>query len=205
MKIIDNLRGTLADAKGYALIYLTNLEGEIIYSTDQGFLGDDISGRDYIQDSLRGQATWSQLFYSEITRTNVMAVSAPIRSEGRRGDILGTINLTVDDQGIAHIVHDGLDELGSTADAYLIDDSGLLMSNTLLGEHRQGAALNARINTRAVEHLSGPIRQGDLNFHRIDEYPDYPGNTVLGSLDVVMLGRAPVGLIVEIQGRPSMN
>ncbi len=60
-----------------------------------------------------------------------MAASAPVRSAGRSGNVLGTINLTVDDGGIAHIGHDGLADLGETGDAYLIKIAASLKEQTV--------------------------------------------------------------------------
>ena len=57
--IIDTLMAALAEDKGYDLVYLTNHEGVVIYSTNQGFMGDDISDRNYIQDALEGRTEWS--------------------------------------------------------------------------------------------------------------------------------------------------
>ncbi len=196
--IVDTLMAALAEDKGYALIYLTDPSGTIIYSTDRGFLGADISARGYIQSALAGRTTWSELFYSNVTLTNVMAASAPIRSNGRSGDVLGTLNLTVDDAGIAHIIHDFLTELGESADSYLVRADGTLLSNTRLGDFTSGAALTQSINTEAVQMLSGPVQSGNLDYHEISAYNDYLGNPVLGVLNVALLGEEAVGFVVEI-------
>ncbi len=197
-KIMDNLMEALAEDKGYTLIYLSDMRGKIVYSTNRDFLGKDMSGRAYLQGSLQGSTTWSELFFSDLTNTNIMAVSAPVRSMGRTGNVLGTINLVVDDQNIAYILQKGLAELGESANAYLLNETGLLLSNTKLGEYSQGAALQRSINTRAVEILSDPIRNGNWDFNTNGEYQDYLGNSVLGALFVAKLGEEPVGLVIEI-------
>jgi len=198
VQIIDTLMAALAEDKGYALIYLTDPSGKIIYSTDNGFLGADISDREYIQSALAGRTTWSELFYSNVTLTNVMAASAPVRSNGRSGDVLGTLNLTVDDAGIAYIIHDFLTDLGESADSYLIRADGTLLSNTRLGDFTSDAALKQSINTQAVEMLSGPIQSETFDYHEIGAYNDYLGNPVLGVLNVASLGDEAVGFVVEI-------
>ena len=198
IKIIDTLMAALAEDKGYDLLYLTDQKGVVIYSTNQGFMGDDVSNRNYIQDALQGRTEWSQLFFSDVTNTNVMTVGTPVLSGGRSGNILGTLNIVVDDQGIAQILHGSLGELGQTADAFLVNADGLLFSNARLGEFAQGAALKRTINTRAVEVLAPEIRAGNTDFYAAAEYRDHQGDPVLEGLEVVQMGRQPMGLVVKI-------
>ena len=198
IKIIDTLMAALAEDKGYDLLYLTDQKGVVIYSTNQGFMGDDVSNRNYIQDALQGRTEWSQLFFSDVTNCNVMTVGTPVLSGGRSGNILGTLNIVVDDQGIAQILHGSLGELGQTADAFLVNADGLLFSNARLGEFAQGAALKRTINTRAVEVLAPEIRAGNTDFYAAAEYRDHQGDPVLEGLEVVQMGRQPMGLVVKI-------
>ena len=197
-KIIDDLMAALAEDKNYDLVYLTDPRGIVVYSTDQGFMGDDISDRNYIQDALQGHAEWSQLFFSDITNTNVMTVGAPILSEGRSGVVLGTLNICVDDHMISQFLHEGLWELGDTADAFLINEEGLLYSNSRLGDHAHDAALKKSIDSRAVELLAPEIREGNMDFYDIAEFTDHQGNPILASIGVIQMGRLPMGLEVNI-------
>jgi methyl-accepting chemotaxis protein len=196
--IIDTLMVALAQDKGYALVYITDDTGTVIYSTDAGFMGQDISERAYIQDALRGNTAWSELFYSFVTNTNVMAVAAPIRSNGRSGDVIGTINLTVDDAGIAEIVHLGLDTIGLTADAYLVGGDYVMLSNMRFGDLATGAALNEKMISEATEPLMGPIQAEDFEFREITSYTNYLGDPVLGALNVSRLGSTPVGFVIQV-------
>ncbi|HHU76612.1 MAG TPA: HAMP domain-containing protein, partial [Firmicutes bacterium] len=159
---------------------------------------DDISDRNYIQDALQGHTEWSELFFSNVTNSNVMVVGAPVRSNGRSGNILGTLNIAVDDQGIAQFLHDGLDELGTTADAFLFDENGLLFSNSRHGELSQGAALKKSINTRGVEVLAPAIRAGNMDFYDAIELIDNQGDRALMGLSVMQMGRMPMGLVVKM-------
>ena len=127
-----------------------------------------------------------------------MTVGAPVFSAGRGGNVLGTLNISVDDRGIAQILHGGLGELGMTADAFLVNEDGLLFSNSRLGEHSHDAALKQSINTRAVELLAPAIRAGNTDFYAAAEYLDHQGDPVLEGLEVVQMGRLPMGLVVKI-------
>jgi len=159
-------------------------------------MGQDISERNYIQAALNGETMWSQLFYSYVTETNVMAVAAPIRSNGRSGDMLGTINISIDDSGIDHIVHMGLDTIGLTADAYLVGGDYVMLSNMRFGDLASGAALNEKMISEATEPLMGPIQAEDFEFREITSYTNYLGDPVLGALNVSRLGRTPVGFVI---------
>ena len=196
--IVDDIMGILAQQKGYVLIYMTDPSGRIVYSTDAGFMGADISGRDYIQSALQGRTTWSELFFSNVTNDNIMAVSAPIRSAGGTGAVLGTLNLSVGDARIDRIVHEGLDALGQTADSYLVRSDFTMLSNMRYGELASGAILNEQMISEATEPLVGPVQAGNFDFQEITSYVNYLGNPVLGALNVTMLGEEPVGFVVQM-------
>lgn len=195
---LDDFLGTAEEEYGFDQIFMTDAEGQIIYDSIDEVVGADVAGRDYIQGALGGDTTWSELFYSDIIHENCMVVSTPVYSGGTTGSVVGTVNILFGDAVLADTVHEGLGALGDTADAYLIDENGLLLTNTLLGEYTEGAALEESIGTRAVELLSGPIREAEMDFEAAEEYLEYRGEPVLGQLEVTTLGDAPAGLIVEI-------
>lgn len=183
---------------GYAFTYLTDEKGVVVFSTREEVIGSDLSSREYVRDALRGNVSYSDLFYSDVIMENCMVLSGPVYGGGTNGDLVGTINLLFDESRIDHIVHEGIGELGATADSYLIDATGLLLTNTMLGEFRQGASLRERINTQAVSVLGDAIRRNNLDFSTQARYLDYLGNEVLGALEVTLMGDRPVGLVVEM-------
>ncbi len=198
VSILNTLAPTVVREYGYAEMFLTDASGQAVYSTSDAILGADLSDRDYIQGSLAGRVSWSELFFSTVTNANALVVSAPVRSGGNTGELIGTVNVFLDQEGIDSFVHEGLAELGVTADAYLINADGLMLSNARTGEHSQNAALNHSMSSWAVDTLSGPIRSGNMDFEAINEFTNYRGITVLGALEVVQMGQYPVGLIVTI-------
>ncbi len=198
MEILDDLAPTVLEEYGYADFFITDTDGRSVYATSSELRLADLSGRDYVQGSLSGRISWSELFYSDIINENCMVVSSPVYSNGRSGEIVGSLNLLFDERMIGQLVHNGLEQLGQTANAYLVNDSGMLLTNTMLGEYREGAALQQSINTRAVELLSGAISSNNRDFRAQDEYQDYLGSAVLGAVEVTLLGDNPVGLVIEI-------
>ena len=196
--IMNDLLPLAAEEYNFEQIFVTDPHGEVVYDTLGQIEGADLSGREYLQGALAGRSTWSEIFYSDVVNMIVMVLSTPVYSGGTSGEIIGTFNILIYEGIIADIIHEGLHELGESADSYLIDANGLLLTDTLLGEFREGAALNESINTEAVQMLSGPIREGDMDYHGNGVYPDYMGNQVLGAVEVIMMGDEPAGLVVEI-------
>ncbi len=198
VRLLDILMPTVVESYGFGFVFLTDANGIIVYDSNRETEGGDLSGRDYFQSSISGRTTWSELFYSDIIHEYCIVVSTPIYTNGTSGQIIGTANILLYASDINEIVHQGLEELGQSGDAYLIDANGLLLTDTRLGEYTSDAAMNVTIETRAVELLSGPIREANMDFYVQEVYDDYLGNQVLGALEVTMLGDDPVGLVVEL-------
>ncbi|MDZ7672933.1 MAG: hypothetical protein U5K53_08915 [Halanaerobiales bacterium] len=99
---------------------------------------------------------------------------------------------------INHLIHSGLEKLGKTADAYLTNQDGRLLTETRKGEYQEDAALNESIDTKAVNRLKGPISNNNTDFKETIEYVDYEGADVLGILSTTKLGSRNVGLITTI-------
>lgn len=185
------------DAYNYTAIFLTNNNGKIVYSTkeEKKLVGADLSSRIYINDALSGEGTWSSLFYSDVIGDNVLAYSAPVMEDGK---VYGTLNIIIDQKQLDTIIHDGIETLGTTADSYLISESGMLLSDTAQGDYIQDAALKVTIDSKAVTDLSQPIKDGDLEFIHMDAYKDYRGEEVLGTLSVLDFGKDYAGIVIEI-------
>lgn len=197
--IMANSLGAVKERNDYAFVFVTDPAGRIVYSTFAEILGADLAKRDYIQDSLAGEIGRSPLFYSDVVHENVLVVSAPVKSEAVRGEIVGTLNIVVYAERIEEVLHTGLAMVCPSADAYLIDATGLLFTNTKFpGEYSENAVLQERLVSEAVDILAGPVAAGDLKFATVAEYHNHKGTPVLGALSVTMLGDAPVGLVVEV-------
>jgi methyl-accepting chemotaxis protein len=195
---LDSFLPTLARDYGFSRIFLTDNAGVCIYDSADTLLGTDLSIRAYIQGALAGRTTWSELFFSEFLNQNALVISSPVYTAGLWGDQVGTVNIMLADDKISAIVHTGITELGESANAYLIQANGVLLTNTKLGEFTEGAVLKGSISTRAVELLSDPVQGGNLDFFRQAEYTDYMGSRVKGTLKVTTLGSTPVGLVIEV-------
>lgn len=183
---------------GFARVILTDADGMVAYDSGKDLNGSSLEHRDYFQAARKGSTYWNELFYSDLIFENSLVHSLPIHSEGQSGRIVGVLNIILDDRIIGRVVHEGLEEMGrDSADSYLIDGQGLLMTNTCLGEYTTDAVLKETVDTKAVELLSGAIAGGDFNFRTQAKYKNYLGEKVVGSLQVSRLGNTPVGFVVE--------
>jgi methyl-accepting chemotaxis protein len=189
---------TVKESYNYETIFLTNENGEIIFSTDKSNEGIDLSERDYIQETLNNKQNWSQLFYSENIKTNVIVLSTPVFEKGSSGKLIGTLNFVITQHIIDDIVHDGVEILAKIGDAYLVKSDGTLLTNTKLGDFTEDAALRQKIETKSVSMLSKAIEDRDFQYSNTDEYKNYLNNKVLGSVGVIQFGRDAVGLVIEV-------
>lgn len=195
---LDEYASTIALTYDYNDIFLTDLSGKVIYGVSKKSEGTNLFETEYIKTGLSGKQNWSEPFYSDIMEANVMILSTPIYRNGISGPIIGTMNISIGQHEIDRIVHDNIDVLGESGDSYLVNEDGLLLTNTKLGDYTHDAALKVTINTEGVSMLKEAISNNDMDFEDTEEYADYLGNPVLGSLGVVEMGDKAVGLIIEI-------
>ncbi|UTW69016.1 cache domain-containing protein [Anaerobacillus sp. HL2] len=132
----------------------------------------------------------TKVFFSSIVNSNILAVAAPVKASGS-DEIIGTLSVVVDQKILDELVHSGIDLLGETADSYMVNEEGLLLTNTMLGKFRTNAALNETINTDSVQTLAPHIPSADYSFEQEVEYLDYEGTPVIGAIGVVNIGDTP--------------
>ena len=204
-RTLEGYLPSVATELGFDTIFLTNRTGIVLYASAEkaSLEGADLSMRNYIQGALSGQATWSMVnghvvFFSDVVHHNCLVLGVPVLSGGNSGSIIGTADFLFSQQPIDDIVHTGIESLGKTANSYLIDADGTLLTDMVRGEYSQNAALNQKLSTVPVQTLADPIKNNDLNFTSITEYQTYDGTTVLGGIGVVMVGTTPAGLVIEL-------
>lgn len=187
------------DEYGYTDIFVTNPKGKVLYAVlmKESLIGADLSSRPYIEEALKGQQKWSDAFYSDVVDDNIMALSSPIYDE-KSHKLLGTLNLLFDQKKLNSIVQKGVGTLGDSGDAYLVDENGLLLTETRLGSYTEKSALKVTIETEGTRLLSQEIASKNEDYTYTGVYKDYLGNSVFASLDVVKVGDRCAGLIIEI-------
>lgn len=192
--------GTVNRVYGYTDIFLTDATGKVIYSAtlENRIGGVDLSKRDYVAGALKSKQTWSKIFYSDFIHDTMIILGNPIYAKGSNEKVIGTMNIALTQKVIDNIVHDGVENLGVTGDTYIVDSSGMMLSETRLGEYSENAALVKTVDTEATKSLIPHIKEGNLTFARSGEYSNYAGEKVLGSYGVTKVGDMFAGLIIEV-------
>jgi len=181
----------------YSNIFITNSKGIILADAKNNadIKKADVSKEPCIDMALDGKQNWSSLKSSTLFNDNVIILSTPVYDSRV---IVGTVNIVINQSLMNSIVHQGVSELGKSGDAYLVNESGLLLTETRLGQYTQDSAQKISIQTSATELLSPAISAANTDYTYTGVYEDYLGNPVFGSLGVVKIGDAYAGLIIEI-------
>lgn len=184
----------------YTDIFLTDKYGEVIFSSKYNKL--DIaplvfSGK-FNEKAMSGIQNWSEIFRNSFIGDNLMVLATPVYSEIDSNKPVGTLNIVLNQQRVNAIIHNGIERLGTTGNSYLVDANGLLLTNTMIGQFKEGAVLKETIETEAVSILSGHIRDGNIEFNQTKKYRGYTGEEVIANLSIAKIGDSYVGLIIEV-------
>ncbi len=194
-EILKDYTSLLVEEQEINLILITDINGKVVFTNTGQFVAFDLSDQKYIQEALRGTISYSDPMVENIIFIDQIVVSAPVRADGTSfGEVIGTINLFIDDDIIGSII-----ELGESADSYLINADGVILTDTTLGGRTYDASRYDTIDTLAVSILGEQIRDRNHDFIGHAEYENYMGNEVLGTLKVTQFGYDPVGLVVEVE------
>ena len=184
-------------------VFLTDSSGKCVYADNSnGFRstleGVDFSSQNYVSQALKGQPVWSSPYYSDQFKQNVIIHTEPIYSNGQSGDIVGTVNVVNFQKSLDTLVYGGVNDIGQTADAFIINANGLLLTNERLGANSQDAALKVTLTTDVVGFLAQHIESNDGNFSGSLQYKDSSGNQVLAFARVITWAGQPAGLVVRV-------
>ncbi len=160
--------------KEYETLFVLDLEGNSIATSDNQPL--KLGDRAYFKSALQGNVAVSQPLVSRASGNVVLVVASPIENEGK---IVGVAGFTMKMVALSGFLAEGL--LGKTGDAYLIDQSGMMITPSRFDAELQKAGLiekqsmlELKIDTQASQAvLSGENGMG--------EYTDYRGNGVVGA------------------------
>ena len=127
-QLIPLLKSLLKEKKWYDLVIIVDLKGNIMLSIGREVQGN-IDGRKYFQESAKGKAYNSGIFYSDILNTPVMVLSHPLTNKHQK--IIGVIAATLNLKHFYDLLFDL--RLGQTSELFLVDNDGKLLSPTRLG------------------------------------------------------------------------
>ena len=181
-------------------IYITDAAGHCIYASGQlkeSLEGTNLANRDYFKTAIQGQSSVTPVQYSDIIKKYYVTLSAPFYSS-QTGAIMGTVNCLVLMDSIEASLNEGIGDIGATGDIYLVDQTGLLNTNPVLGAAADAAAFSTTINTAAVAQLQPHFNSDGADFRFTGTYRDYRDELVLGTASFVDIGATRLGMIIEV-------
>lgn len=194
--VVLTLLQRVQNESGFRDLFIVNRNADIISATNEILLDQNVAHRDFIQRSLRGEVTTSEIYYSEIIGRNIITISAPIYNDYTKTDVIGVICAYYDSDQITEMTLSGLDNIGQTADSFLINENGLLLTLPKFGYGAE--ILKTRIEHGGIENLTAALRRKDLDFNQNLVFRNHLGTKVLGSLKVFNLGAFPVGIVTTV-------
>lgn len=199
--------GTYVNEFGFPDVFLTDKDGMIMvsYNNSDEIEGVDLSIRDYIEKSQNGEQNWSDIFFSDFIDRYCLVLSTPIFDRENRNEVIGAINMLVEMNDLDNLAHTGITSIGESANAYIIDENGMLLTNTVHGEYEEDGAMEGIIDTYVSQSLASEIESGNTEFQFGEIYSTYNGTEVLGSAGVIQLGNMYGALIVEIDEREALQ
>ncbi|NLY89775.1 MAG: HAMP domain-containing protein [Firmicutes bacterium] len=181
---------------GYSGMFLCEQRGKIISSTNRSLLDKNVLISDYMQGALAGRVTVSKVFYSDEIREGVIVVSAPVRSGGEKGQIIGALCLFLNADLISEILTASLEQIGDSAEVFIINQYQILLTKPRFNKDLE--ILKTRIVTEETDELGAAIQAGNFDYAVIKRYRNDQGARVLGYLSVGMLGDNPAGFVLQI-------
>lgn len=198
--LIEGLFEIAIQEYGFRDIFLSDRSGEVVLASAyrDELEGNNLGDRSYIEGSLAGNQVWSELFFSDFIDDYAIVLSTPVYENGGQGSVSGSVNILIDQTQMDRIVHQDIEQLGTSGDAYIVNQDGLLLTNTRLGNYTEDAAMVESVQTEITDSLQGAIAAGEEGAFYSGIYDDYLGNPVLGSGGLVTVGDMPAALIVEV-------
>jgi len=189
------------DKYDYTDIFLTNKYGEVIFSNryERIDIAPLVFSGDFCDKAMKGEQNWSGVFRNSFIGDNLIVLSTPVYSKEYGSNPIGTLNIVLNQSKINAIVQSGIEKIGKSGDAYLIDSTGLLLTNTIENQEIGLTALKDILSTKAVSILSEPISSENINFNKTETYKGYRGKEVIGTLSTAKIGETVLGLIIEVE------
>jgi len=196
-----HLLGVAMEKYDYTDIVLTNKYKEVIFSLNYELLdmAPLTTTGDFVEKSSQGKQNWSPIVRNAFVDDNLMVLSTPVYGYENPSEVIGSLNIVLNQEAINKIVQNGIDKIGSTGDAYLVDGEGNLLTDTMKGRLSKVGSLKESVDTKGVEILKEAIKADDLSFNETIAYEGYTGENVIGTLSLAEIGDLHTGLVIEVE------
>jgi len=177
----------------FAKMFLTTENREIIYSTDDSLVGQMLSEQDTVR-VFAGKTGFSDMKYSEEDGDLLVFMGTPIRNaDGIRID--GILGCYLSLSEISTMLGEGLELIGSKADAYFINAEQLLLTEPMNPAER--SVYQTKLETPAAKKVAQAIKDMDRETKWFEFYDPYRKERVVASGSLIGLGTDYLGLIIE--------
>lgn len=201
----NELLKSVATNYGYTNVLAINKNGKVVAADNKDFINKNLSSEDYIKEALSGNQNWSELSYNEELNDNIMSLATPIIYYD---EVIGVTVLSINQSTIDSLIHESINLLGKSGDSYLVDNTGLLLTNTKLGDYTKDAALKHKVISKGTEKLMDALNENNTELKFTGIYKDYLNNNVLGSVQIIPFGDSYAGLVIEldeVEGLATVN
>lgn len=196
---------TAIDQYAYTDIFLTNQYNEVVYSINYEKLdmAPLVVAGDYCEKALEGTQNWSHIFRNSFIDDNIMVLSTPIFSYNDQAkEAIGTLNIVLNQEAINKIVKSGVEKIGISSEAYLVDEKGLLLTDRNQVGYKP---LESSIETTGIVTLEEALKNQDTTFEQTLRYNNQEGQVVIGTLSVTSIGNWLVGFVTEVEENEALS
>ena len=182
----------------YSQIVVINKKEIVVADTsvgDKSILGKSVSKLSYIKNALAGTITYSKVYYSENIKDIVIGIAGPVRDKDTK-EIIGALVILNNQTQLSSRIQKGIEVIGKTSDAYLIDDSGLLLTDMRLGKKEE--TLKVKVNSIAVNNIVNMLSKNNTKEVFQDIYINNRDEKVVGCASIIKIGENYGGLIIEV-------
>lgn len=196
-KLLGEFINKVVEESGYSDMFITDNKGKVTY-TVKGKEGINLSSNENVSEALNGKQNWSNVYYSDIVKENLILLCNPIYNNENNGEIIGTINQVIFQDDLENIIHKGIVNMGNTADAFLVDETGLLLTNTVQGIYSENAALIEYIDINNLKGVSDAISKEDYDYKFIEEVQSHENIPVVTIVSLIKIGDNPIAVVTNI-------
>ncbi len=197
-KVVNKVADKIIKNYGYTIFLIADKNGKVIFSTDRRIR--NIGNAKFFKQVMKNEkVTYSKIYYNTDLDEYIKVIASPIYKNIETGEIIGILVLGIDLDTISKIVYRGVDEIGKSGNAYLINEEGFLLTKPKYG--KKSDVYTKRVEGESVNQLLEAIRNRDITFESSATYTDYRGREVMGNFTVVDIGDQLAGLIIEVDSK----
>ena len=178
----------------YADVFVADVSGEIIASTIPENIGKKLAPEDMFV-IINGGANFDNMKYLDSAGCMAVLMGAMVKESGSQ--FIGSFGVYVSIDQISDVLSKGLDNVGATANVYLVDADHKLMSSPQLGSDYE-------INKTVIENdgtykLSKALNDMKFTYKETTSYyNDLTKKNVLSSISAMRFPGKAVGLVIEV-------